>query len=119
MRRAGFEVDDVSGARFELALERLCSGHSFEFEGITFRFDVDGALLCEVCSSWGSEQMTAATAWADLERCRSVLRHLLGASGSFLSSVVGHRVRYDLVEDYGTGSILLQSEPGGLLESAG
>ena len=114
MRRGGFEVDDVESARFDLALERLRSGHSFEFEGITFRFDGDGALVCEVCSSWASEHVTPATASADLERCRSVLRHLLGASGPFSSSVLGHRVRLDLVDDYGMGSVLLRSEPGDL-----
>jgi len=112
MRRGGFEVDDLKAARFELALERLRSGRSFEFEGITFRFEEDGTLVCEVCSSWRSEHVTPATAVADLERCRSVLRHLLDASGSFSSSVLGRRVRHDLIDDYGTGSILLRSEPG-------
>jgi hypothetical protein len=119
MRRGGFEVDDIEGARFDLALERLRSGHTFEFEGITFRFEEGDTLVCEVCSSWASEYVTSATASADLERCRSVLRYLLDASDSFSSSVVGHRVRYDLIEDYGTGSILLRSEPGDFLKSDG
>jgi hypothetical protein len=118
MRRGGFEVDEVEGGRFELALERLRSGHSFELKGITFRFDRDGTLVCEVCSSWGIEHVTPATASADLERCRSVLRHLLFASGSFSSSVLGHRVRYDLIEDFETGTILLYSELGELPRSA-
>src|SRR5262245_54556168 len=112
MRRGGFEVDDVTDARFELALERLRAGHSFEFGGVTFRFDGDGALVCEVCSSWSSESVTPATISADLERCRSVLRHLLDVSDSFSRSVLGHRIRYELIEDYGTGSILLRSEAG-------
>lgn len=112
MRRGAFEVDGVAGPRFELALERLRSGHTFDFQEARFRFDGDGTLVCEVCSSWGREYVTSATASADLERGRAALRNLLGASESFSTSVRNRPIRYELIEDYGNGSILIGCERG-------
>jgi hypothetical protein len=106
-RRGAFNVDAVEGPRFELAIELLTSGRAFEFHDVTFRTDDGGALLCIVDSSWGVGDTTPETATKDLEEGRVALEYLLEAAPAFASAVRGRPVRYELIEDYGNGSVLI------------
>jgi hypothetical protein len=105
--RNAFVVDDVSGPRFELALELFLSGKSFEFRDVAFRVESDNAVHCIVDSSWAPESVTQASAAEDLDSGASALADLLGQSPAFASAVEGRPIHFDLVEDYGNGSILI------------
>jgi hypothetical protein len=105
--RGAFAVEAIEGPRFELAIERLTSGRAFEFQDVAFRIDDDGSLVCIVDSSWRIDNISVETATKDLEEGRGALEYLLGAAPAFSSAVRGRPVRYELIEDYGNGSVLL------------
>jgi hypothetical protein len=105
--RNAFVVDDASGPRFELALELFLSGGSFEFRDVAFRVESDNAVHCIVDSSWELANVTQASAAEDLDFGASVLADLLGQSPVFASVVEGRPIHFDLIEDYGNGSILI------------
>ena len=60
--KGAFSVDGAEGSRFDLAVERFCSGETFEFREIAFRVEADGVVHCMVDSSWHSGNITPATA---------------------------------------------------------
>jgi len=102
-----FVVDDVSGPRFELALELFLSGKGFEFRDVTFRVESDDAVHCVVDSSWDASNVTQASAAEDMDLGASVLADLLGRSPAFASAVEGRPIHFELIEDYGNGSVLI------------
>jgi len=101
--RDAFCVEEAVGPRFELALELLRSGRTFEFDEIGFRMD-DQMTHCIVDSSCALEDVTAASAARDLEQGRATFQHLLERSPEFASAIGERPVRYELVHDYGNGS---------------
>jgi hypothetical protein len=106
-RRTSFSVDDATGSRFDLAMERFRSGETFEFRDVGFRLEADGAVHCIVDSSWSAENTTSASAVQDLDSAEVVFKHLTEHSPEFAATVGGRPVSYDLVEDYGMGSVLI------------
>jgi hypothetical protein len=117
--RGAFAVDDPSGPRFDLALERLRSGASFEFEDVAFQISEDGALVCVVDSSWEIGNVTESTAASDFAAGQVALEHLLKSSPPFAAAVFGRPVRYELIDHYGTGSVLICSKVGENMTWAG
>ena len=117
-RRRGLSVDDVAGARFDLAMERFGSGETFEFREVAFHRTADGVVHCVVESSWQAENVTSATATDDLDEGEAALRYLVEASAEFRAAVGDRPVSFDLVEDYGMGSILICSRRAGVMEWA-
>ncbi len=105
--RGAFTVHTVVGSRFELAIELLVSGRSFEFHDVSFRIERDGTLLCTVDSSWGIDNVTLETATRDLEEGRAALDYLVVAAPAFAAAVHGRPVRFELIDDYGSGSVLI------------
>jgi hypothetical protein len=95
--RNAFVVDNVSGPRFELALELFRSGEAFEFCDVAFRMESDNAVHCIVDSTWESANVTKASAVKDLNFGASVLADLLGQSPAFASAVKGHPIHFDLI----------------------
>jgi hypothetical protein len=80
----------------------------------------DGAVLVRVDTSWPSKSLTAETAATDFQFAQSTLGELVFASDPFASAVRGRAVRFELIEDYGTGSVLLCTlEEGSMTWSAG
>lgn len=68
---------------------------------------------CIVDSSCAPENVTVVSAARDLEQGRTTFQYLLERSPEF-ASVVGERpVRYELVHDYGNGSVLICWEQNG------
>lgn len=69
----------------------------------------DGVVHCVVESSWQSENVTLATAERDLDEGAAVLRSLMLGSSEFSAAVANRTICYELVEDYGMGSITICS----------
>jgi hypothetical protein len=109
-------VDAVIGPRFDLAMERFRSGKAFEFREVAFRIDRSGVVFCVVESSWQAENITPATATRDLDEAETVFRFLARESPEFKAAVGDRPLAYELVEDYGMGTILICSRRDGLLE---
>jgi hypothetical protein len=107
--RDAFVVDELAGPRFELAIERLREGHTFEFHDVGFRLEHDRYLVCIVDSSCGIEAISAPTAMHDLRVGATVVDRLLLSSPTFSAAVQGRQPRFELVVDYGEGSILICS----------
>jgi len=99
-------------------MERFRSGESFEFREVAFRMSADGVIHCIVESSWQAENVTYATANGDLDEGEAALEQLMDESSEFRAAVCGCPVSYELVEDYGMGSILICSRRDGILEWA-
>jgi hypothetical protein len=110
--RGAFVIEELSGPRFELAMERLRNGQSFELQDVALRLEKTGALVCVVDSSWGIENITLATATNDLRAGEATVDLLLQSSPAFAATVQERPVRYELVEDYGGGSVLICSKVG-------
>ena len=53
---------------------------------------------------------------ADLERGKSVIDELLAESADVRKMVQDHGIQYQLINDYGTGSLLIARETDGNLE---
>jgi len=98
---------ELSGSRFELAMERLRAGHQINYEGIGFVLSPDGSLTCGLTSTWGPERVTKERAEKDFSRGAAVLKELLDDSPEFNRVVGGKPIRYELIHDYGMGGILL------------
>lgn len=118
--RDAFVVEAASGSRFELAFERFLKGLPFEFRQVSFAMASDGAVVVGVDTSWSASDVTIGTAAADFELAQSALRELVATSSSFATAVRGRAIRYELLADYGTGSVLLCTlEDGGMTWSPG
>lgn len=105
--RDAFVVEAASGRRFDLALERFLEGRPFEFREISFAMAADGTVLVGVDTSWSAENVTLERATADLALAQAALHELVSTSSAFASAVGGHPILFELVEDYGNGSVLL------------
>ena len=116
--RGAFVVEALTGPRYELALELFRSGKSFDFRDVSLSIGDDGACLCIIDSSWGSEDVTATTAATDFEEAAATLRYILESSPEFASIVQSRPIRYELVNDYGDGSILICSKADGVVSWA-
>ena len=115
IHRDRFVVSTTVGQRFDVALERFLAGQFFGFHQIQLRMLPNGTICCAVDSSWEIENVTAETATTDFEEARDSFDALVAQSPAFASLIQGRLVRYDLVDDYGTGTLLLCSFDGGEL----
>jgi len=109
IHRDRFVVETTNGRRFDLALERFLAGQVFGFQDVCFRMLPSGEVCCAIDSSWGPENVTPETAVSDLIEGQASFRELVEDSPAFASLVQGKPVRYELVDDYGTGTLLLCS----------
>jgi hypothetical protein len=76
---------------------------------MAFSLDHNGTVRCTVDSSWASPAITAETVRTDLAEGQQVFEELSARSQAFRSAVQSRKVYYELIEDYGTGSILICS----------
>lgn len=106
------KLEKLTGVRFATALELLREGGGFSVEGVVFRFDPPGELCCIVESSWAPERVSLATATEDLDFAAAVLQRVQAASPEFAALVQGATRRFELIHDYGGGSILLATRRG-------
>lgn len=113
---SGFNIDEPSGQRWQLALELLTTpdAETVLYRGIGLWNARDrsgqpspGAFTATVQSSRDIDWVTEATAREDLDRACATLTQLREASPEF-DSVVGSRaIEYLLLDDYGMGAIHL------------
>ena len=99
-----FEVQEPAGERWDLALQLLREGQSVTWQHVCLRPEPE-RLLVEAVSSWQSG-VTEKRARDDLIRARDLFTGLLARDDN-LREIVGSRaIRYELVIDYGNGSVL-------------
>jgi len=98
---------ELSGSRFELAMERLRAGDQVTYESIGLVLSLEGVLVCELPSTWGPEYVTTKRAEDDFARAEATLKDLLDQSPEFRRVVGPKQIRYELIYDYGKGGILL------------
>jgi hypothetical protein len=108
-------IEATSGARFEVALERFLGGLTFEFRGVSFAMAPEGTVVVRAGSSWSPSNVTVESVNADIELCQSATSELVACAEAFASAVRGRPIRYEVVEDWGTGSVLLCAMHGGRL----
>jgi hypothetical protein len=111
-------VNEITGPRFELALQRLQEGYPFIFDGVAFRLTDDGCLACDIQSSWQIDSLTDQRALDDFERGKSVLMHIVKNATDFAAIVDDKPVVYTIIDDYGMGCDQLCQLDGDALQWA-
>lgn len=106
------QIEALSGPRFAAALELLGEGGGFSFEGVVFRFAAPGVLRCIVESSWRPERVSMATATADFNFAIEVLQRVRAGSQEFAALTQDVTCRFELIDDYGGGAVLLATREG-------
>jgi hypothetical protein len=99
-------------------MERFQAGNAFEFREVGFHITADGVVHCIIESSWQAENVTPATANDDLDEGEAAFKYLMQEASEFRAAVGDRPVSYELVEDYGMGSILICSRRDGVVEWA-
>lgn len=100
--RHDLSVTELSGKRFDLALDLLQSGRGFVISDIKVSLE-NGMLRAYVPSSWQTERVTEATAMNDLARGQMLLTSLQNSSRRFREIAGSARSESWLIDDYETG----------------
>lgn len=116
-------VDEAAGQRWQAALEILAEGGYILWRGIGLtlrahigkgRSRIRPRLFVRVSSAWEPDLLTPLRAEAELRHAQAELQELKTESPDFARLVSGRPVCYELLHDYGMGSVLLatSSEEG-------
>lgn len=125
MRRSGpLSVDVVGGPNWAAFVAILSQGGYVSYRGVGLTLGEPqkgggrrlGVVRAEIVSEWQSQNLTEARAMAELEHGKAVTEELVAESADVRDLVRDHGVQYELIEDYGTGSLLIAREKGGNLE---
>jgi hypothetical protein len=101
-------VDDTTGARWELALERLRAGDTIIFRDVSVSIREDALLLALIQSRWTTAaEQTPERARADIARAEHIVEDLLAESSAFAELVADRQIEYHTIDDYGMGAIWL------------
>jgi hypothetical protein len=112
-------IDEPEGQRWELALERLRRGEPVLFGNVASVQVEPDAIKVAAFSRWQSENVTAARAREDLVEAARLIDRLSTSDVRFKEIVRGRKAEYELVDDYGKGSVLIcRQDRGGRLEWA-
>ena len=116
--RGSFSVDEPRGQRWKLGLERLTAGDPVVVRGVRLWLDEPGVVRVEVASAWSdARRLTEDVARGELVRAKGKVEDLLRDAA--VNEVVGDRaLRYELVNDYDTGTTLICTLTGDQLEWA-
>ena len=117
MRGDALRVDTVNGPNGRAALELLRDGHVIVYQGVGFQladFSEPGPLtLCpltpltaRIATQWALGNLTKSRASRSLQG-QAIVQALIADSGDIRQLVEDRGLRYELVNDYGTGAILL------------
>jgi hypothetical protein len=111
-------VDEATGRRWQAALELLEAGGYIFWRGIGLtlrahtghgRSRVGPKVFVRVFSLWQPENMTPSRAEAALRRAQAELKDLEAESSDFAKLIAGRPMSFELLHDYGMGSVLLAS----------
>ena len=92
------DVDNQSGSRFELALERFQAGDRLIIDNISLDLSPDGSLDIYVQSSWLPENVTEQTARLDMEAAEKNIILLIQQNSSLKSLIEARPWRLILVD---------------------
>jgi hypothetical protein len=124
MRGDALRIDVVDGPNWQAALELLRDGHVIVYQGVGLELtDVSepsrvtlNPLTARIATQWELGNLTKSRALADLSRGQAIVQALI-ADNSYIRQLVDDRgLRYELVDDYDTGAILLATLTSGVIE---
>jgi hypothetical protein len=96
-------ISQLSGPRFQLALELLREGRPFIYSAVTFCFTSNDELECAAHTSWGFDSPTEETARNDLVRAKTLVHQMLDKIPDFAELIGNRKIRFCLIVDYSTG----------------
>ena len=108
------QVDEAHGRRWQVALELLAAGTApIELAGVRVWRDshgprADGSVHIDVCSPIDPRSLTGLAAEREVARARQVISQA-SADPRFAQLLASNRVVWELVWEYGKGSIRLAS----------
>src|SRR4051812_23959851 len=100
------QINEPSGPRFDLALERLDQGFSFGLGKLNFSLSSKESgvpLEIGVRTQWSLENVTEETAREEFATAISPIDQLRQENSKFASLLQEHPITLLLVNDYGTG----------------
>jgi hypothetical protein len=109
-------VDEAAGQRWRVALEILAEGGYILWRGIGLtlrahigkgRSRVGPRLFVRVSSTWEPEHVTPSRAEAELRLAQAQLEELKAESPEFAALVDRRPLSYELLHDYGMGTVVL------------
>ena len=109
-------VDLSDDSRVRFAVEHLLGGGAIVYPPLFLSVAPEGGLECQVLSSFQPANVTAATAAADRARAQVALADLLRAA-PILRGFLG-KSRWSLIDDYGTGCVIVGRFAGDRFEPA-
>jgi hypothetical protein len=113
-RASHVQVDEAHGRRWQVALEFLVAGtQPIDLAGVRVWRDnrgprSDGSVHIDVCSPFDPRSLTRLAAEREVDRARRVIGQA-SADPRFAQLLASNRVVWELVWDYGQGSIRLAS----------
>jgi hypothetical protein len=111
--RGAFRVDELSGDRWELALERLRVGEGLVVLDVSVSTAEPGLLTATAASAWSDpSRISADSAMSDLRRAAAVVAAMIDASEAFAAEVRARTVELEVVADYDTGAVLVARSAG-------
>jgi hypothetical protein len=127
MRGDALRIDVVDGPNWQAALELLRDGHVIVYQGIGLELtDVSEPsrvtlgpltpLTARIATQWELGNLTKSRALADLSRGQAIVQALISDSSDIRQLVDDRGLRYELVDDYDTGAILLATLTAGVIE---
>lgn len=106
-------VDEPSGERWALALERLKNGETVSVADVGLRLEESGDLTVMAISAWAEpSNVPTESARSDLGRAKRALDALIDADPTIRSLAKGRPPRLELIADYEIGSELIASMDG-------
>jgi hypothetical protein len=96
-------LDDLSGPRFELALDQLEVGLGFEFQDVWIHTE-HGVLSCEAVNG---TSLTEADAISLIEQAKAIFKRLQTSSARFKSFTERQTVKFCVIVDYGMGTAVI------------
>ena len=124
MRGDALPVDSCEGPRWRTALEVLKEGGYVVFKGVGLTLRDDGArgkpqlgtLRARVQSGWQAQNLSEARALEDLSRGAAIVDDLIARSPEIREVVEQRGMLYELLDDYGTGAVLIATMSEGRID---
>ena len=127
MRGDTLRVDVVDGPNWRTAIELLKDGHVIVYQGVGLQladFSEPGRvtvgpltpLTARIATQWELGRLTKSRALADLTAGQAIVQALIADSSDIGELVADRGLRYELIDDYDTGAILLATLSSGVIE---